>query len=353
MENPIKLGQQSFASGTKDVARLPVTTDLDGTEISVYVHVITGSKPGPCLALLSTLHGSEFLTIELIRRLVKSLNPDELNGTVLAVPVGNPVALQMLTRNTPDESDAPDLNRVFPGQYTWIAEQLAGVITESVLKNADYLLDFHMGLWGSVMGIVSYGIDFDESVTEVSRRLALAFGYPSIKEGAVATSFPGPRSARGYSGAVLKIPSLGVDIGGAGFDKVHEESWLQQNLDGIRNVMIYTGMLNGALKVPDRYLVWRKRWRINPSVGGYFLPAIPPNDLMREVARGELLGRVVSPYTFETLEELTAPGDGVITYSARDYPVRPGDWAYGVIDLNDPYTHWIDNPLAHSITNLV
>ena len=253
----------------------------------------------------------------------------------------------MLTRNTPDESDASDLNRVFPGQYTWIAEQLARIITTSLLQKSDYLLDFHMGLWGSVMGIVSYGMDFDEKVTEESYNLALAFGYPSIKEVAVATAFPGPRSARGYSGAVLKIPSLGVNIGGAGFDKAHEESWLNQNLDGIRNVMIHTGMLEGILDLPEKYLLWRKRWRVNPSVGGYLLPAIPPSDLMRKVSKGELLGRVVSPYTFEVLEELTAPGEGIVTYTARDYPVRPGDWGYGVIDLNDPHTRWIDNPLAN------
>jgi predicted deacylase len=345
MKGSLNIGLKSFEPGTKEVVALPVTTDLDGSEIKVYVHVITGAEPGPCLALLSTLHGSEFLTIELIRRLVKGLEPQALKGTVLAVPVGNPVALQTLTRNTRDESDAPDLNRVFPGQHTWIAEQLASVITESVLKHADYVLDFHMGLWGAVMGTVSYGTDFDESVTDKSCELAYAFGYPCVKEGLVATRFPGPRSARGYAGAVLKIPSVGVDIGGAGFDKAHEESWLELNLDGILNIMIYTGMVEGHLKLPDRYLVWRKRWRVNPSVGGYFLPAIPPNDLMREAKKGEVLGKVVSPYTFEILEELTAPGDGIVFYTARDYPVRPGDWGYGVIDINDPHTRWIDNPL--------
>lgn len=347
MKGLMKIGGQTCEAGTKQVVALPVTTDLNGSEIKLYVHVINGWESGPTLALLSTLHGSEFWTIEMIRRLVQGLEPSRLKGAVLAVPVGNPVALQMLTRPTPDESDAPDLNRVFPGQNTWIAEQLARVITESVLKSADYLIDFHIGPWGCVMGTVMHGTDFDEDVVQKSRELAFAYGYPCIQSGRIASSFPGPRSACGYAGAVLRIPNLIVEIGGAGFDKAHEESWYKINLDGIRNVMIHTGMLEGKLDLPDKYLVWAKRWRVNPSVGGYLLPDIPPDDLMREVDKGEVLGKVVSPYTFEVLEELVAPGDGVVFYTARDYPVRPGDWAWGVIDLNDEGTKWVANPIKN------
>ena len=346
MKRTIEIGGRAFEPGTKEVVALPVTTDLDGTTITVYVHVISGQEAGPSLALLSALHGSEFLTIEMTRRLVASLEPSRMKGTVLAVPVGNPVALQMLTRNTPDESDAPDLNRVFPGQHTWIAEQLAGVITESVLKNADYVIDFHMGLWGSVMASVACGTDFDEEIVDESLELAYAFGYPSIQSSKLATSFPGPRSACGYAGAVLKIPNLIAGIGGAGFDKELEESWLKTNVDGIRNVMKHVGMLPGVLDLPEKYLVWEKRWRVNPSVGGYLLPEVTAADLMSEVASGQLLGRVVSPYTFEVLEELRAPGDGILFFAAREYPVRPGDWAFGVIEADDEMTRWVENPLA-------
>jgi predicted deacylase len=345
MKGELIIHGQTFEPGTKQVVGIPVTTDLDGTQIMLYVHVITGSEPGPVLGLLSTLHGSEFLTIEMVRRVVTGLDPSTLRGTVLAVPVGNPVAFQMLTRPTPDQSDAPDLNRVFPGGGTWIAEQLAKSITESVLNNADYLMDFHWGLWGVFMGAVSYGIDFPEEVVEKSRELAFAFGYPCIKAGKVASSFPGPGSARGYAGVALKIPSIGVDVGGVGFDKAHEEAWLKANVDGIRNVMIHTGMLEGKMELPERYLLWESRWRVNPSVGGYLLPEISPYDLLPEVKEGELLGKVVSPYTFEVLEELRSPGAGIVFYTARDYPVRPGDWAYGVIDVNHAKTKWVDNPL--------
>jgi predicted deacylase len=346
MRKPFDLASIPLESISSRAIPLSVTTDLDGVEIRVFVHVITGRQLRPVLALLSTVHGSEFISIDIMRRLVEGLDPQVLHGTLLVVPVGNPVALRMLTRNTPDESDASDLNRVFPGRSTWIAEQIARTLTESVLEKADYLIDFHSGAWGHTTGTVSYGVDFDESVVQQSRELAFAFGYPCVKAGKVATSFPGPCSTCGYAGTVLKIPCLLADVGGVGFAGPLEEAWIKKGLDGIRNVMIHLGMLDGQPQLPEQYLVWRKRWRVNPSVAGYLEPEIPPDALMSEVQEGQVLGRVISPYTFEVLETLTAPGDGILYMIARPYPVRPGDFCYGVIDLHDSTTEWIDNPLC-------
>jgi predicted deacylase len=64
----------------------------------------------------------------------------------------------------------------------------------------------------------------------------------------------------------------------------------------------------------------------------------------REVRRGERLGRIISPLTFEVLEELISPGDGYLAYWARNYPVRPGDWCYGVIPKDHPSTTWVPRP---------
>ena len=42
-----------------------------------------------------------------------SLEEDDFQGEVVAIPVANPYAFQSLTRNTP--LDMTNLNRVFPG----------------------------------------------------------------------------------------------------------------------------------------------------------------------------------------------------------------------------------------------
>ena len=49
-----------------------------------------------------------------------------------------------------------------------------------------------------------------------------------------------------------------------------------------------------------------------------------------------------SPYTFEELQRLEAPSDGLLTLMARTYPVRPGDWAFGVADTSHPESNWVE-----------
>lgn len=341
MTQALTIGGQEIQRGEKAVVQLPVTTDLDGNNITLGVHVLAGAQSGPTLALLSTLHGGEWQSLEVVKRIVDGLDSADMTGNLIALPVGNPVALGSLTRNTPDESDNADLNRVFPGHYTWIAEQLASVIAEKVLAPADAMIDFHMGLWGCVLTATLYGTDFpDSEVVTASRDMARAFGWPCIHEGEVMSVFPGPRSSIGYFGGVLGRPCLAAEIGGAGFDPALEEEWMAANVKGVTNVMRHLGILEGEPEVPERYLFFKKRWRVNPKKGGYLISHIDPDRLLTEVEPGEHFGTVISPYTFEELERLEAPGSGVLFYTARNYPVRPGDWAYGVIDLEDPDTRW-------------
>ena len=102
------------------------------------------------------------------------------------------------------------------------------------------------------------------------------------------------------------------------------------------------GILPGENRKPRRHLHFENKVRVNPSVGGMLTPVQENERLGREVKEGELLATVVSPYSFEVLEELRAPYDGYLAWIPRWYPVRPGDWAFGVIPKNDPTTRWID-----------
>lgn len=344
MISGLKIAGQAFGAGTKGFLWLDVTTRLDGTMLRIPLHVITGADRGPTLTLTSTLHGSEWLTIEVFRRFIEGLDPSAMRGRILAIPVGNPQAFQHLTRNTPDESDEPDLNRAFPGGDTWITVQIAREISEQVLSQTDYLIDFHMGIWGSAMGEVGCGQDIpDSEVREKAAAMARAFGYPCIRRLNMVTGFPGPRSIGAYSAAKLGIPAMGASIGGGGFEPELEERWIEINVAGIRNVMMSLDMLDGTPDVPSRYLTFEGRgYRVVPSVGGYLHPVVPPDSLLKEVQKGEVLARVISPHTFEELEVLRAPVHGVLFGVARPYPVSPGDWAYFMADLDDEGTRWVE-----------
>lgn len=336
---------REIAVGTRGAVAIPVTTGLNGAPLRLWVHAVRGAEPGPTLALVCTLHGGEWFSIPALRELVTELDPGRLRGTVLAVPVANPPALGRQSRNIPDDSDSPDMNRVFPGVHTWRSDQLARTLTEHVLRPADALLDLHMGPWGSAFQDILIGADYpDPAVVIRSEQLALAFGSPIIRQANIVSHFPGPRSSIGHAGAVLGIPALGVEVGGAGFGPRLEGDWHRATVDGIRAVMAELGMLDEAPAVrPPRQLIYRIAHRVNPTTGGILHSQFGGEALGQAVTAGTLLGRIVSPYTFAVLEELVAPVDGVLFYTARNHPVHPGGWAFGLAETAGPGARWVDN----------
>ena len=73
---------------------------------------------------------------------------------------------------------------------------------------------------------------------------------------------------------------------------------------------------------------------VRPKQGGWLETSAPP--LGELVSEGEELGRVVSPYTFETLEVIHTPlprGIMILSHLNRNV-VEPGDYAYMVGDMD-------------------
>lgn len=338
------IGGRRVGPGERAAIRLPVTVGLNGAELALWVHVVRGRAAGPVLTLLSTLHGGEWFSIEVLRRLVAGTDPAHLRGTLVAVPVANPPGLGLQTRNMPDQSDSPDMNRIFPGTHAWTSDQLVRTIADQVLAQATCLMDFHMGPWGSAFLDVLVGDDLPTpGLADETERLALAFGSPIIRRANILGGFPGPRSSIGYAAGVLGIAALGIEVGGVGFGARLEEEWTRRTVDGVRAVMSALGMVDEALDVrPPRQLVYRHARRVNPTKGGLLRSHVRGEALGQEVARGTLLGEIVSPYTLDVIEELRAPAGGLLYYVARDYAVRPGDWAFGVAVTDDGSARWVE-----------
>ena len=100
-----------------------------------------------------------------------------------------------------------------------------------------------MGPYGSAFQDVLFAADLpDPAVSAESRRLALAFGSPIVRQANVMGGFPGPRSSIGYCGGILGIPALGIELGGLGFGPRREARWINATVTGVRAVMAALGM---------------------------------------------------------------------------------------------------------------
>jgi predicted deacylase len=323
------------------IVRLPVTHDLTGP-VEIVAHVVAGREPGPTLTLLSMLHGNEWFSAVVLRDVVRAVDPKTLRGTLIAVPVANPPAMLTATRCIQDNADEPDANRTFGGPYGWLSNQIARVLADEVLAKSDALIDYHVGDWGATMADVSYVTDYSKpDVAARSKAMALAYGFPVVHALTIFSGLRGPRTSLGHAGERFGIPGIVAEVGGLGFDAAREAAWRRANVDGTLGVMRELGMLDGELRRPERYLHFVDYWRVGPTVGGYLEPRVDLDRQFTEIAAGETLATITDPATFELLEEVRAPGPGVIFYACRAHMVRPGGWAFGVARLDDPRTEWM------------
>lgn len=310
---------------------LPVTTRASGETLSIGLHTLEGAGDGPTLGLFSTSHGDEAYAVLVIRELVRRLDPARLRGRLLAIPIGNPVAFESFTRTTGQgmNTDKTNMNRVFPGTESgWLTEQMASVVTSRFVSRLDYLLDFHCGGSESAIDYVLTHAG-DGEVEQRSRELSLVFGTDLLFEHAAAVhhdTLTDHAIGRG-------IPSVIVESGGSPL--AADPTYLEKYVQGVLNVMIEVGMLEGEPILPDRQYLMRRRVLVRPVNGGLFVPEVGFERLGKTVRGGTVLARVVSAHTFEELDVFTAPYDETVLIMMRGLlsRVNPGDYAYILGDL--------------------
>jgi predicted deacylase len=295
-----------------------VATLASGAPLRLAVHEIAGTRgDGPTLGISALIHGDEIVGLEVIRRLIATTDPATLRGRLVLLPVANPLAFEALTRGTPLAVEVGNLNRVFPGDPSGdLTSRLAAVLTREFIGPITHLIDLH---GGGTHPLVDYGISLHDL------EFGLAFGMRVVRE---------TRTYAGTMGALageLGKPSFVPELGGG---YVADERYVEMGLRGVRNTMIRLEMLDGRPELPDEQLVVETVAGVRPGHGGLLVPAVTMEALGSEVPGGTVLGRVVSPYTFETLEELRAPFERSLVVLLRPALTRvnPGDYAYMLAD---------------------
>ncbi len=86
----LSINAQDFEPGSKSFLQLKVAKMLDGSELSISLHVIRGVSDGSVLGLLASVHGTEYYQNRIIRRIVNETSADEVNGTSWPCPSPTP-----------------------------------------------------------------------------------------------------------------------------------------------------------------------------------------------------------------------------------------------------------------------
>ncbi len=142
MGEVFKIGTIAAEPGTTSYGTIKAVETLDGN-VEIPVILVNGTKPGSKLYVGSTIHGNELTGIEVIRRILEQIEPGNLSGTLIALPVQNPLAFRASTRMTFLEDI--DANRTFPGKADGGTSERISYILLKIASKSDAVIDLHCG----------------------------------------------------------------------------------------------------------------------------------------------------------------------------------------------------------------
>ena len=100
-------------------------------------------------------------------------------------------------------------------------------------------------------------------------------------------------------------------------------------------------MIKGDLKLPNRQVLLEGGYKgIAPKNGGLLCPKISRKDIGRVFKKKHLIGHIISPFTFDILDELKMPYNETIILAVKDAQpfthIDPGasDIGFEVSDWN-------------------
>src|SRR5437762_866206 len=201
---------------------------------------VAGAKPGPVLFVNAGVHGGEYPAIEAVIRLGKTLDPKNIAGTVILMPVLNLPAFRMRTPFV-CPSDNVNPNRVFPGDPSGsYSEQMTHALINEFVLHADAYVDLHGGdIPEALVPFVICRAGNDE-VAEKAKAIAMAFGLPHVLTVTKPVQpIKGHRAGAGglssYAAAADKgIPAVLAEAGGVG--QMQSEA-VELLANGVVNVM--------------------------------------------------------------------------------------------------------------------
>ena len=311
---PIVVGGHEIRAGTVAQLELPIGRLATGSDMALPVRVVHGARPGPTIWLNAAIHGDEVGGVEIITRLLGTLDPVEMAGSVLAVPVVNVHGFIGGDRYLPDRRD---LNRSFPGSATGsLASQIAHLFMASIVGPSDVGIDLHTAS-DHRTNLPQVRADLDDPMV---LDLATAFAAPAL----VHTR---PRAGTLRRAAARRVkPVLLYEAGEAWrFD----EEAIATGVAGVRRVLAHLGVIDAAEPPVSEPVVIRTTTWLRAGRSGILHLRVYAGD---RVNRRDVLGTIDDAFG-NSLAAVRATRAGLVIGHTRSPVVNRGD---ALVHLGSP-----------------
>jgi hypothetical protein len=271
------------------------------------------------LALVSGAHGTEYASIIALEKLIEKLNPADISGTVIIVPLVNVASFEQKVPHV-NPVDGKSMNRFYPGNPNGTqTERASWLITREVVEKSDYLIDLHGGDLDESLRPYSYWAPTgNQQQDAVSKAMVLAFGLDTI---ILSTDRPRDPNTSRYLETTASLrgkPSITAEAGHSG---TVEPDDVNKLVTGCMNVMRYLKMLPGTAAAVENP-VWIERIAaVTSDTPGIFYPLVKRGSYAQQ---GMKIG-YVTDYFGKAVMEARAPASGVVLYICAVPSMKKGD----------------------------
>jgi len=277
--------------------------------------LLNGAQAGPTLYVQAGQARAELTGIEAIRRFAFSLDPSELRGRLIAVPLVNPQDMRFYEHSEQAElQGAPgfgprDMPRLWPGDPKGSPiQRLIHHLFSEAIGQADYVLDLRCcDRWCACFAEAP---EWDEDSQALARAFGLGFLRPvrAQPQGAAA----GAGGALGSPASLLlatasKCPTATVWL--TGRRMVYETS-VGRAVTGLTSVARHIGLLSGSVQLPALHFVLGvdSHYVVEAEYPGIFLPYLTPSQRVRP---NEPLGSILELRELQMMP-IVSPGAGIV-----------------------------------------
>ncbi len=307
----MKIGTIAAQAGEKSYGFFKTGETHGRFPAHIPLHLVVGAEDGPMLVVQAGTSGLEIEPSLILPHVVKELDPAQIKGTLVLVPLMNTSGFEFAEINS--AWDDKHLNRLGRGAADGsVSEQMIHEYYQAVIAKADALVDIRTGSQWSYHHFAGV---YDEGDVEASKALAVALGLPQVALGQAADDSMALEAAR--DGLAVVAAHIG---GGPGLRDYRDRD-LGRMRNAVLNAMRRLGMLDGALESDvDSVAVINRHTVIKPSGQRGFV-FMDKRLRGAQVKAGDKLGYVRHPFSGEVIEEIMAPRAGVMVDAGASWPV--------------------------------
>ncbi|MCD1117738.1 succinylglutamate desuccinylase/aspartoacylase family protein [Chryseobacterium turcicum] len=295
----------------------------ESKETYLPVTIVKGKEKGPVFTIVAGIHGYEYPPIIAVQELLKEIQPENIKGSLIIIPIANVESFQ---KRTPfiNPLDQKNLNTAFPGLSNGTpTDQIAHLITKEIIPNSTIFLDIHGGdASEDLLPFVCYYNRKDAAENtkkahelSIKSRIKYVVSYPYTLKST-------DQSKYAFKEATQQgITALSIEAGKLGTVQ-------KENVDLIKtaiyNMLEHSGnyiMRKSKAVTKKATVLLNQQDYIRVPENGIFYSNLKSGD---KVKKNQILGYITDEFGNKK-QDIVSQTDGIILYKVGTPPVNKGE----------------------------